>query len=288
MTAFADWIGRSTTQRDMLGATPVLALAAALDHEPQPVEPGTMLPPLAHWLYFLPLVRASETGPDGHPRRGGFLPPVTLPRRMWASGRLEYHMPLNVGDLVERRSVIEAIEEKSGRTGELIFVTVRHELRRVASAAGGAPARTEWQHIVYREEPKTPAVGEPEPAAPSTPAQAAWRRELVPDEVLLFRYSALTLNGHRIHYDHPYGTRVEGYPGLVVHGPLIATLLADLLQREVPRARLATFSFRAVRPSFAGRPLVLAGQPAPDGRSAQLWAADREGRLAMSADASWR
>ena len=256
-----DWVGRQERREDVLHATPVQALAATLDHEPSPTPEGMPLPPLWHWLYFLPLHRARDIGPDGHARRGGFLPPVPLPRRMWAGSRFKFHSPLRVGQRVQRVSTIEAVSERQGRSGALVFVTVRHEF----TVAGQAqPALREWHDIVYREEPApgTPApTGEPAPAPDLT--RPHWQRSLVPDEVLLFRYSALTFNGHRIHYDRRHVTQTEGYPGLVVHGPLIATLLLDLLHRQWPQARLKAFHFKARHPCFDGQALELHGQPAP-------------------------
>jgi 3-methylfumaryl-CoA hydratase len=285
-----DWVGRQEVREDLLHPTPVQALAATLDHEPTPVPDGTPLPPLSHWLYFLPLHRARDIGPDGHARRGGFLPPVPLPRRMWAGSRFEFNSPLRVGQRVQRTSTIEAVNERQGRSGALVFVTVRHEFS-VAGRAG--PALREWHDIVYREEPApgTPAAaGEPAPAPNAT--QPHWHRSLVPDEVLLFRYSALTLNGHRIHYDRHHVTQTEGYPGLVVHGPLIATLLLDLLHRQLPQARVRGFSFKARNPCFDGDVLELHGQPAnatgqPDGddTTVRLWAQGPGGVLLMEAQA---
>ncbi len=274
------WIGRTETLRDTIDPTPVAALAATLDHPAAPVPPGTPLPPLWHWLYFLPLHRESELGPDGHARRGGFLPPVPLPRRMWAGSQFEFRSPVRVGDGVQRLSTIEDVTSKTGRSGALVFVKVRHELRCNGAAQ---PALVEWHDIVYREA-KPPGAAEPPPQP--APQRAAWQREIVPDEVLLFRYSALTFNGHRIHYDRRYVTGVEGYPGLVVHGPLIATLLLDLLHRQLPQADVAAFRFRAVRATFDGQPFRIDG--ARDGLTVRLWAQDHEGWLTMDAVATLR
>ena len=273
------WIGRTETLHDTLTPTPVSALGATLDHAATPAAPGTPLPPLWHWLYFLALHRHSDIGPDGHARRGGFMPPVPLPRRMWANSQFEFNAPLCIGDRVERTSTIADVSSKTGRSGPLVFVKLRHELRCNGAAE---PALVEWHEIVYREAQQAGDVPSPPQAAP---AEAAWRRELVPDEVLLFRYSALTFNGHRIHYDRSYATEVEGYPGLVVHGPLIATLLLDLLHRERPDAQLRRFQFRAMRPTFDGRPMRVNGQTVADGRSLRLWACDHEGWLTMDATA---
>jgi 3-methylfumaryl-CoA hydratase len=273
------WEGRSETLHDEVTAAPVRNLSATLDRDDPPPAAGTELPPLWHWLYFLPGHRQGELGPDGHARRGGFLPPVPLPRRMWAGGRLQWHAPLRVGEAVQRTSTIASVAHKPGRSGDLVFVVVRHALH---NAQG--PALTEEHDIVYRAAAQP---GDPAPVPQAAPADAAWSREIVPDPVLLFRYSALTFNGHRIHYDRSYVTEVEGYPGLVVHGPLIATLLVDLARRERPGARFARFSFKAVRPTFDLHPFRVCGKPSADGRSAQLWAQDHEGWLTMQAEATF-
>jgi 3-methylfumaryl-CoA hydratase len=270
------WIGRSETRADRVTAMPIAALAATLDRDDPPPAAGSEVPPLWHWLYFTPLTRASELGYDGHARLGGFLPPVPLPRRMWAGGRLEFVHSLRVGDEMRRDSRIEKVSGKSGRSGALVFVTVRHA---IANALG--VALTEEHDIVYREAPRADAPEQPPQVAPH---DEAFAREIVPDPVLLFRYSALTFNGHRIHYDRSYVTEVEGYPGLVVHGPLIATLLLDLLRRERPEARVRRFEFRALRPVFDIHRFSVCGRP--DGeRRYRLWARDHEGALAMQADA---
>ncbi len=282
MTNLTTWIGRTETTHDTITATPVVAMTATLDHVPQAVSAGTALPTLWHWLYFLPSYRHSEAGPDGHPQRGGFLPPVPLPRRMWAGSQMAFMSPIRVGDQVERRSTIADVTAKSGRSGQLVFVKVRHELR--CSGADEA-ALIEHHDIVYRSAAQPGDVAPPPQAAAT---EAAWVREWLPDDLLLFRYSALTFNGHRIHYDRRYVTEVEGYPGLVVHGPLIATLLLDLLKREAPQAEVAQFQFKALRPTFDGRPMRVHGQPAPDGRTVHLWACDHEGWLTMDATATLR
>jgi 3-methylfumaryl-CoA hydratase len=278
----ASWVGRSERARDAIGATPVIALDATLDHPPRPVAAGLPLPPLWHWLYFLPMHRQSDIGPDGHAQRGGFLPPVPLPRRMWAGSQLEFRSPVRVGDAVERVSTIADVTQKDGRTGKLVFVKVRHELFCNGAAD---PAIVEYHDIVYREAQRPDDVPPPPQKAPEG---AAWQREIVPDPVLLFRYSALTFNGHRIHYDRSYVTGVEGYPGLVVHGPLLATLLLDLVRRQQPDAEVETFRFRAIRPTFDLNPFRVNGAPDPGGRSVKLWAQDHEGWLTMDALATLR
>lgn len=277
-----DWIGRSETVADVATATPYAALSATLDRPPERPAAGTVLPPLWHWLYFLPLYRQSEVGADGHAKRGGFLPPVPLPRRMWAGSRLEFQGRLRIGDEIRRVSTIEDVTEKTGRSGPLVFVKVRHEIS--AGSQSGASI-TEWHDIVYREAAKP---GDAPPVAQPAPAEAAWRKQWVPDDVLLFRYSALTFNGHRIHYDRRYVTEVEGYPGLVVHGPLIATLLLDLLRHEKPDAEVASYGFRAIRPTFDTHPFSVCGAPGADGKTVRLWAQDHEGFLTMDATAQLR
>ncbi|MGH6639964.1 MAG: FAS1-like dehydratase domain-containing protein, partial [Polaromonas sp.] len=199
------WVGKTETLTDDITAAPVRALSATLDRDDPAPMPGTALPPLWHWLYFLPQHRQSEIGPDGHAKRGGFLPPVPLPRRMWAGGRLQWFQdnPLRVGDAVQRISRIASVTHKAGRTGDLVFVLVKHEVHNAQGLA-----LTEEHDIVYRglAPADAPAV-KPQPA----PTDESFSREIVPDDVLLFRYSALTFNGHRIHYDRRYVTEVEGY-----------------------------------------------------------------------------
>ena len=271
------WIGRQETLHDRVTRFPAAALAALLDRDDPAPDAGDPLPPLWHWLYFLQAARQSNLGPDGHPARGGFLPPVPLPRRMFAGARLTFHQPLRIDEEINRVSTIQDVTVKHGRSGALCFVLVRHE---VFGERGRA--LVEEQDIVYRDAARP---GEP-PAAPrQAPAGDAWRRDVVPTEPLLFRYSALTFNSHRIHYDRRYVTEVEGYPGLVVQGPLIATLLTDLIRRNSDRG-LASFRFRAVSPTFDTAAFSLRGA-AEGSDGIALWAQDLDGNLAMEADATW-
>ena len=276
MFQLSEWIGRSETREDTITVAPLVALSALLDRDDPRPNPGDAAPPLAHWLYFLPNYRQSEAGPDGHAVKGAFLPPVDLPRRMWAGSRLEFLRPLEVGANVKRVSTIKDVIEKEGRSGRLVFVTVRHEL----SDAKGLVLSDEHD-IVFRGE--SALVAKPIPA----PANETWHREIHPDPVLLFRYSAVTFNSHRIHYDHPYVTRVEGYPGLVVHGPLTATLLIDLFRRSAPGVKVKTFAFRAVRPLYDNANFSTCGLPDEAQRSARLWTRDAEGAVTMEATATW-
>lgn len=272
-TDWKSWIGRAQSVEDEIGPRRAQALQATLDIRGGAPQEGDPLPPLWHWLYFWDLAPASTLGPDGHPERGKFLPPIELPRRMWAGSRVTFHRPLRFGATASRRSTIADLRIKTGGSGRLAFLTLRHEI-----GVGGEISIEEEQDIVYLEarDPKSPMrPGEPAPGDPP------WRREVLADPVLLFRYSALTFNNHRIHYDHTYAVEVEGYPGLVVHGPLLATLMVDLARRERPDAEIAGFRFRAIRPIFGGPSFTVAGRPARDGRSADIWVADTDSLLAM-------
>ena len=273
------WVGRTEQTSDRIARARVDALGATLDRREFPNE-GDVLPPLWHWLFFQPTARQSELGVDGHPRRGGFLPPVPLPRRMWAGGRLHFQnaRPLRVGQDVVRQSVITAVDYKEGRSGGLVFVSLRHTIL----DGEGEAALTEDQDIVYRGHVTSAVSGAASARAPAAPV---WTREIHPDASLLFRYSALTFNGHRIHYDRAYATEAEGYPALVVHGPLIATLLLELLHTEMPDARIESFSFRAVAPLFDTAPFLVCGSPQGNQRTVSLWAQTPDGSLAMSATA---
>ena len=277
LEALRAWLGRTERRTDVVTPAPLVGLAATLDRpgDPEPTT-GTALPPLAHWLYFLPRAAQAELGDDGHARRGGFLPPVALPRRVWGGGRLELHHDLIVGDAIVRDSTITRVDARRGRSGALVLVTVRHEIRDARGLA-----ITEDHDLVYGERPTPGAAARPAAAAPT---DEAFHRVIAPDPVLLFRYSALTFNGHRIHYDRGFATEVEGYPGLVVHGPLIATLLVDLVRRALPGARITSFRFQATSPLFDLHPFAVCGRREPDGHVA-LWARDHAGALAMHARA---
>lgn len=270
------WIGRAESREDLIHLAAVNAMAATLNKD-QKLSAGDPLPLLWHWLFFWAVSPASSLGPDGHPRRGGFLPPVELPRRMWGGGRLTFNADLPVNALATRISHIKAIDVKTGSSGRLAFVTVAHEI-----SAQGKVAIHEEHDIVYRDNP-LPGAALAVPKA--TPVNAAWSRVISPDPVLLFRYSALTFNSHRIHYDRSYTTEVEGYPGLIVHGPLIATLLMDLLCTQCPERGVREFSFRAVSPTFDTESFSVNGKLSDDGHEAQLWAANSRGELTMQATA---
>jgi len=274
---FDAWVGREESASARLAAEPVQALAAALDLERAP-RPGEPLPPGWQWLFFNPVVRRSGLGADGHPARGGFLPPVELPRRMWAGSRVRYLAELPVDAEATRHSLIQRVEMKAGKRGSLCFVTVEH-----AIASGGRTCIVEEQDIVYREPPPPGAAAVPVPHD----GVAQWSEPVLPDTTLLFRYSALTFNGHRIHYDQAYARGEEGYPDLVVHGPLTATLLQRFALKHGGGRALAAFEFRGVAPLFVNRAFTLEGRTADDG-SLDLWARGPDGELAMSARATLR
>jgi 3-methylfumaryl-CoA hydratase len=278
-TSFEAWIGREEDKVERIHASVVSAMAATMDLD-SALEAGAPLPPGWQWLFFNPAVRGSALGVDGHPKRGGFLPPIELPRRMWAGSRLRYLADLPVDAQASRKSRILKIESKTGKRGSLSFVTVEHTI-----SCDGTPCIVEEQDIVYRE--ATPPGAANALAPQRHDADPQWSRRIDPDTTLLFRYSALTFNGHRIHYDQAYAREAEGYPDLVVHGPLTATLLQQFAVEHGGGRALARFDFRGVTPLFVGRAFQLEGRQGDDG-TLVLWARGPEGELAMSATAAFR
>lgn len=272
-----DWVGRSEQYVERIHAFPSNALAATLDRDDALYQDGTVLPHLWHWLHFLPIFKLSDAGYDGHAALGGFLPPVPLPRRMWAGSRFRFHHPLRIGQDLTKTSTVRSVDHKSGRSGDLVFVTVAHS---VANSDG--IGIDEEHDIVYRQ---PPAPDAPAPTPKMAPDHSDFHRDIVPNPMLLFRYSALTFNGHRIHYDQPFCITTEGYGGLVVHGPLLATLLMDLLRRKFPDAWVDTFEFRAMAPVFDTNTFSVHGAAQSDG-SFRLWVRRDDGALAMDATAT--
>jgi 3-methylfumaryl-CoA hydratase len=271
------WIGRSTEATDIVTAQLVKGLRATLFQEIGDPRHGDAAPFTVHWCLGQPVFAHDQLGPDGHPTRGGFLPPVPLPRRMWAGGQLEFLDSLRVGDEPKRISRITDVTVKSGSTGQLCFVSVEH----LVSTARGLAIR-ERQDIVYRDIGGTPAGS----AKPTQPPPVAQHREThVSDPVLLFRYSALTFNGHRIHYDRDYVTRVEGYPGLIFHGPLQAAFIVELAARLHGGVPPKTFVYRGVQPLFEGSEFSVNANTIPDGM--ELWTANVEGQPTMKGTATW-
>lgn len=269
------WVGNARVVVDIITAKWCDLMYQTLDSETVP-SLGDPLPPLWHWIYFLESVPLSQLGRDGHPQRGGFLPPVDLPRRMWAGSRVGFASPILIGDTVTKTSTISAVAMKEGSSGPLCFVTVNHEL-----SVDGRLCLSEEQDLVYRQDPDPNA---PKPEPKPAPTIADWSVIIKPSPVQLFRYSALTFNGHRIHYDRTYAGEVEGYPGLVVHGPLTATLLADLAASSEDQP-LSRFEFRALSPLFDSEPFSINGKA--NGSNISLWATTPGGGLAMTAEAGF-
>ncbi len=270
MTTWAAWIGKTQSQDDVLSPALQKRFRATIDSD----DAGQGI----HWCLCLPDAVTADLDADGHPKRGGFLPPIPLPRRMWASSAVTFHAPLHVGSAVTRKSTVANVTERNGASGPLIFVDIDHE-----TTANGVLAVSERQTLVYREAPTGAVV--PPPFSTQI-EQSDWplRRVIQPTEALLFRYSALTFNSHRIHYDHPYATQIEGYAGLVVHGPLLATLLLDLATRTFGADALKTFAFRGQAPAFVGAPLHLVGNI--EGKNITLAVLSPTGRTFMSATAT--
>ena len=273
-----DWVGRTEEVYDRIDPTPVLAMARTLDYRDFAVRAGEPLPELWHWLYFLQMAAQSAIGADGHPKKGGFLPPVALERRMWASSRLTFHQDLVIGEEIRKTSEILKISEKQGKTGGMVFVTVRHL---VYSEQG--LAITEEQDIVYLPMPQSFTPPPPHLA----PENLQWREDYPVSPVLLFRFSALTFNAHRIHYDRNYATEVEKYPGLVVHGPLQALLLMESAKKHYSEGKPASYTFRAVRPLFDFDRIMIGGQSKLDGGH-ELYTVNGDHHIAMQACIHWR
>lgn len=269
------WIGRTETRSDIISPCAASALAATLNREKMSFAKDDVLPPLWHWLYFPPVFRLSDAGPDGHERLGRFLPPVPLPRRMWAGGRVSFQRPIQIGMRLEKRSTITDVVHKKGRTGDLVFVTVRHEV-----LDGVDPCVIEEQDLVYRDRPTGSAVPS---RTRSSAREATLSQQVEPSPVMLFRYSALTFNGHRIHYDRAFANEVEGYPGLVVHGPLLATLIAELFTKGPDPTTLSRFTFQGRTPLFDGQPFGVYATPGDGAGGWKCWVEDHAGAMAMTA-----
>jgi 3-methylfumaryl-CoA hydratase len=301
MAELTPWLGRSVQHSDVIRIEQTHLMAATLGLSNVSLTPGSALPPLWHWLYFLEGLPPDQLGPDSHPARGGFLPPVSLENRMWAGGHLTFHEDLPIGALVEKNSTIASIEHKQGRSGELVFVAVKHDIYHQ-----GRLAISEVHDIVYKQKVdltntknKTAQQASPSASAPSS----LYSEAFTPNSTTLFRYSALTFNGHRIHYDVDYCRLVEGYDNLVIHGPLSATLLANFAQ-HVTGKRLAHFSYRGVQPAILGQTLTLHAdnesnidssigikpemQTKTNSPGLRLWTTLENGGVSMQAQASFK
>ncbi|HWL28838.1 MAG TPA: MaoC family dehydratase N-terminal domain-containing protein [Burkholderiaceae bacterium] len=295
MQSLKQWKGKTATWNGRITEEPIVRMAATLGRPDIANRSERLLPPLWHWLYGAPALDESQLQADGMPRGSDIVPPVPLPRRMWASSALQFHNELHIGDMIRKQSEVTDIVHKQGRSGELVFVELLHTL-----AGPKGVALTERHTIAFRDaEPSSPPAPKVTPAAsnhdtsrkaeaPALP-EAEYSRDIVPTEISLFLYSALTFNSHRIHYDRPYATEVEGYPGLVVHGPLIASLLLDLVDRHFPDRGIQDFAFKAVRPIFDLHPFSvnMRLEPGADKRFT-LWASDHTHNVCMQAEGAFR
>ena len=268
------WVGNSETTTDLISEATCRLAAATLE---QNQDNLTTLPPGWQWFFFHNPVATDTLGHDGHPPKGGFLPPVSLPRRMWAGSRLNYIRPVEIGRVAQKVSTILAVVEKSGKSGNLCFVTVGHDI-----FCDDQLCIREEQDIVYRDPPPASAAAKPQQYL----RDASVTEQVMPTTPLLFRYSALTFNGHRIHYDRPYAMEQEGYPDLVVHGPLVATLLQRFAQQNRPSEPLTTFEFRGASPLFVNDLLTMAAST-ENNEGMPLWVVNSDDALAMSAQATF-
>ena len=274
-------VGRRAVATDAVTEAPANLLRLALGHPGPELRAGDALPPGWHILYFLPRFGPGELRPDGTPADVAMLPPVPLPRRMFAGEGYRFHRPIRIGDALRRETELADVALKQGSTGTLMFATLQS---RIFTADG--LAIEEDRRLVFREE-VVAGAGNAAPRREEAPADVPWRRRITPDPVLLFRFSALTFNSHRIHYDHRWATEVEGYPGLVVHGPLTSTLLIDFARDSNPGRTMTSYTTQARAPLFEPSPFELRGRPTADGKAAELWAVTPEGTVAMSARATF-
>lgn len=270
-----DWVGKSEQRIETIHQQALDGFSALMDDT---VPATSFLPAGGHWMYFLPTDQQANLAQDGHSYKGSFLPPVELPRRMWAGGRIKFLRPIKAGDTIEKTSTIQSVSEKEGRSGKLVFVTVEHKLKK-----SGDSYIQEEHDIVYREAAQE---GDITPEPKSAPVDCDWEQTIIPDPVMLFRYSALTYNGHRIHYDRDYVTSVEGYPGLIVHGPLIGTLLMKLAIDNMKGKSLKNFEFRNSSPVFDTAPFRICGRQIDDD-NCEVWATGPHGELAVMAAAQF-
>jgi 3-methylfumaryl-CoA hydratase len=276
---YLDWIGRTREDSDIIDLNRALGLHGMFGAKGPAPEKGSSLPPLGHWLYFWDYTPPAGLGPDGHPRKGGFLPPIRLPRRMWAGSRIRFLAPLPVGEKAWRRSTISNVQIKSGKSGRLGVVTVRYEI-----GTGSTVAVEDEQDLIYRE----PALIGGGPAVSIyEPTNVLVDHKMKADTVLLFRYSALTFNNHRIHYDRSYATQEEQYPGLVVHGPLLATLMVQAAVEARPTANLASFRFRAQSPIFDINEFRVGASSGTSSSEVETWITDHRGQLSFKGTATF-
>ncbi|MGE8540607.1 hypothetical protein [Acinetobacter sp. ANC 3813] len=271
MENFDAWIGKKEVLTDYTHPRSVSMMQALLN---QPDIKNNKLPHLYQWFYFLPIVNGENLAEDGHPQKGAFLPPIPYPKRMWAGSRIEFIAPVLLNQNIRRESEIINIQFKAGKSGNMYFVTVKHSIY-----ADHSPAIIEEQDIVYRDVSNQPSISQPLTPILHDEKPFSYKKSFPVNTVTLFRYSALTFNGHKIHYDRPYAMEAEGYPGLVVHGPLLATLLLHSFQQETPNKKVSRFEFRAVNPVFDFNDFFICGDVQTD--QAELWIEKSDGQIAM-------
>ena len=276
--AFDAWIGKKEILTDFSNQRPIAMMQALLNQQDKQLDE---LPHLYHWLYFLPIVNGKSLAEDGHPKKGGFLPPIPFPKRMWAGGRLQFLKPIAVNQNIRRESEIIKIDFKQGKSGNMYFVTVKHSV-----FANEQLAIVEEQDIVYREATNQVQPGKPVAAAIPEAKHYTYKKTFPVNTTTLFRYSALTFNSHKIHYDRPYSMEQEGYPGLVVHGPLLATLLVHTFKQENPDKQITSFDFRAVKPVFDFNQFHICGDI--QAGEAELWIEHADGQPAMKAKVTYK
>lgn len=272
---FEGWLEKKHEDTDVATASPLARLLAWLDRDSVDVNEGDSLIPGSHLLYFLSTTRQSDLPPEGGNPRDNILPPIPLQRKLWAGSRLWFEEPLQIGDSIKRVGGLTSMVPKSGRSGQMVFLVLRDEIL----GPKGVGVVEEFD-LICREDPKE---GERLPDPQPRPAEPQWKRTIVADAPFLFRFSALTYNSHRIHYDYPYVTEVEGYPGLIVTGPMQQMLLLDLVDRNTPDKRMKNFSCKAVRPIFGNATVHVEGVMAEDGQSARLWTIEEGGGVGMTA-----
>lgn len=281
LDALKTHIGRRSTSTDIVTPGPVNQLRLTFARPEPEFQPGDALPPGWHILYFLPRFRPEELRPDGAPGDTGVVPAMPLPRRMFAGERLRFHRPIRIGDTLRRQTELADVSLKRGATGALVFATV---MQRIFTPDG--LALDEERRTVFREDVKAGEKNQ-SPRREEAPTDVPWRRRVTPDAVLLFRFSALTFNSHRIHYDRAWAMDVEGYPGLVVHGPLASTLLIDFARDNNPGRTFLTYTTQARAPLFDTAPFELRGRPTADGKGCEIWTVTPEGTVAMSAQVAF-
>lgn len=275
---YDNWIGKSKNQSDTMAPEPLRRFEALLNRDPGSVNNGTVLPPCAHWIYFNPAAPQDALAADGHPQKGDFLPPVELPSRMWAGGTIRFKKPLTTGQSADKKTTITAIDEKDGTSGKLCFITLRHQI-----STAGALAIDEDQEIVFREASEKGA--HPIRTQP-VDVDFDWKKSIQLNSAHLFRFSALTFNSHKIHYDHPYATQTEGYPNLVVHAPLLLVLMMNFFKTKTDGKVIEEIAYRAAGPMFLDEEITITSKDT-DNNKVEMRALGPDQKIALKASVTW-